>query len=179
MPPVIPFPADHDLEWRVKQLVAENCGADAEELEARYALRGDLHMDGDDAVKFFKEYGEEFDVDLKDLETCWGFFFRPQNLWLSRTMKLALGVAASAGVLEWILFPHFSLLVAFVTVGGLFAIILLSAEIAGRINRNPEKPEMQEITIAELIRSARSGKWKVPEEIQDWVAKQEYSRWSI
>jgi hypothetical protein len=176
MPQIIPFPADQELEWRVKQLVAENCGSDVEELDAGYTLRSDLHLDGDDAVRFFEQYGSEFGTDLTELWASWSFYFRPQNLWLSGTMKLALAVAGSAGLLEWILFPHFSPLVAFVTVGGLFVVILLSVEIAGRINRGPEKPEMREITIGELILAARSGKWNVPKEIQDWVAKQEYSR---
>jgi hypothetical protein len=176
MPQIIPFPADQELEWRVRQLVAENCGCDVGELEESYTLRSDLHMDGDNAVRFFQQYGVEFGIDLTELRASWAFFFHPQNLWLSKTMKLALAVAGSAGLLEWILFPHFSPLVAFVTVGGLLVVILLSGEIAGRINRGPEKPAMQEITIGELIRAARSGTWKVPEEIQNWVAKQEYSR---
>ncbi len=176
MPQVIPFPAEQELEWRVKQLVAENRGVDVDELERGFSLRTDLGMDGDDALEFFGKFGEEFGVDLSELRAGWPFFFGPEGIFLSLSMKLALAVSVSAGVLEWLLFPHFSSLVAFVTVGGLFVVILVAIEIAGRVNRGGPRPAMQEITIGELIDAARSGEWKVPKEIREWVSKQQLSR---
>jgi Protein of unknown function (DUF1493) len=176
MSTVISIADKHDIGWRVKQCLAENRGYDAEELHADYRLRADLHLDGDNAVEFFEIYGREFHVDLSELKACWEFFFQPQNTWLSKPVKLALAVAVSAGLLEWALFPHFSAIAGFVTVFGIFIVILLSVQIAQRLNGERDKPEHQEITIGDLIEAAGTGTWKVSEEIQEWVSKQESFR---
>ncbi len=171
---VTPIDSDHELEWRIQQMLGESLGCDVEELAASYRLKTDLGLEGDRAVEFFKAYGIKFEVDLKELRASWPFFFRREGIQLSRATTLALIVAGSAGLLQWALFPHFSALAGFVTVFGIFLIILASCKIAERLNRGPEKPGMQEITVGDLIQAARTGIFKVPEEIEEWVSKQEH-----
>lgn len=167
---------EDELEWRIKQMLGESLGCDVDELAASYRLKTDLGMEGHRAVGFFKEYGKEFGVDLKGLWTNWSFFFRPDGVHLSKATKLALIVAGSAGLLQWLLFRHFSALAGFVTVFGIFLIILASVKIAERMNGGPERPTTQEITVGDLIQAARTGRWKVPEEIEEWELKQEHFR---
>lgn len=171
-------PSREELELYMRQFVARERGMDVEQIAAQHTLRTDLGMDGDDAVEFFAKYEKEFGVDLMDLGKCWSFYFGPEGwLFLTKGVKLALIAAASAGVLEWLLLPGLSAIGGLVTVTGLFLLILVAVKIAERINARPEKaPEMQEITVGELVDAARSGRWIVPEEILEWVSKQKQPR---
>ena len=171
---VTPTASDDELEWRIQQMLGESLGCDVEELAGSYRLKTDLGLEGNRAVQFFKAYGKVFDVDLVQLRASWPFFFRREGIQLSRATTLALIVAGSAGLLQWVLFPHFSALAGFVTVFGIFLLILAACKIAERINRGAEKPGMQEITISDLIEAARTGRFEVPEEIEEWVSKQEH-----
>ncbi|HVJ08282.1 MAG TPA: hypothetical protein VM554_07845 [Acidisarcina sp.] len=176
MPTVISITEKRDLEWRIKLMLCEGLHCDADEIDPGYRLKADLDMEGDRAARFFKDYGNEFHVDLTELWANWFFYFRRERIELSKGTRLAMAVAASAGLLEWAMFPHFSALMGFVTVFGIFIVIFAAVKIALRMSPPPEKPGMQEITVAQLVQAAKDGKWSVPEEIREWVSKHEPSR---
>jgi hypothetical protein len=179
MPQVLPFPTEMQLEWRVKDRLAEKLAVDGDEISMHFRLRSDLGMDGDNAVEFFQRYGDDFGVDLTELKAAWQFYFGPERPALSRGTKLALIAGISAWLLQAILYPQLSTFFALVTAAALSLIVWLAVEIAERINRNPEVPAEREITVGELVEYARTGVWKVPEDIQKWVSKQEQYHRSI
>lgn len=56
------------LEMRVRTFLAEVCSVRPERIDRQTALRGDLGIDGDDAVELFWAFGKEFQVDLSGLD---------------------------------------------------------------------------------------------------------------
>jgi hypothetical protein len=172
MPQVLPFPTEMQLEWRVKDRLAAKLAIDGDEISMLFRLRSDLGMDGDNAVEFFQRYGDDFGVDLTELKAAWRFYFGPERPALSRGTKLALIAGVSAWMLQAILYPQLSTFFGLVTAAGLSVIVWLAVEIAERMNRDPEVPTEREITVGDLVEHARTGVWKVPEDIQKWVLKQ-------
>ncbi len=179
MPQVLPFPTEMQLEWRVKDRLAEKLAMDGDEISMHFRLRSDLDLDGDSAVEFFQRYGDDFKVDLTELKAAWRFYFGPERPALSRGTKLALIAGASAWLLQAMLYPQLSTFFGLVTAVALSVIVWLAVEIAERLNRDPEVPAEREITVGELVEHARTGIWRVPEDIQQWVSKQEQSHRSI
>jgi acyl carrier protein len=173
MPQVLPFPTEMQLEWRVKDRLAVKLAMDSDEISMNFRLRSDLGMDGDDAVEFFDRYAEDFGVDLHELKAGWQFYFGPERAALSRGTKLAMIAGVSAWLIQAMLYPQLSTFFALVTAAALSLIVWLAVEIAERLNRDPEIPVEREITVGELVEHARTGIWKVPEDIQKWVLKQE------
>ena len=173
MPQVLPFPVEMQLELRVKDRLAVKLAIDEDEIQMTYRLRSDLGLDGDSAVEFFQRYGEDFGVDLSELKAAWRFYFSPERAAISTGTKFAMVAGLSAWLLQAMLFPQISTFFGLVTATALTGIVWLSVAIAERMNRDPEIPAEREITVGELIGNARTGIWKVPEDIQRWVAKQE------
>jgi acyl carrier protein len=173
MAQVLPFPVEMQLELRIKDRLAVKLAIDGDEIQMNYRLRSDLGLDGDSAVEFFQRYGEDFGVDLTELKAAWQFYFSPERAAISRGTKFAIVAGISAWLLQAMLFPQLSTFFGLVTAAGLSVIVWLSVAIAERMNRDPEIPAEREITVGQLIENARTGIWKVPEDIQRWVAKQE------
>jgi len=65
------------VEERVIAFVQEQTGWDAGRLTNGTRLRADLGLDGDDAGEFFKDFAEEFSVDLRQFD--YGRVFGPEG----------------------------------------------------------------------------------------------------
>jgi acyl carrier protein len=70
------------VEDRVLDLLASERRANKAELQPEDRLLEDLGMDGDDAVDFFKSFGEMFSVDLDALWHHWKLHFSPEGFTL-------------------------------------------------------------------------------------------------
>jgi hypothetical protein len=54
-------------------------------------------MDGDDAVEFFEEFRQEFEVDLTNLHIHWDQHFCPEGTPPSFSLMIAIGLCVIAG----------------------------------------------------------------------------------
>jgi hypothetical protein len=66
------------VQHDIIDLVAEERGLAPEKVKLHSELL-DLGMDGDDAVEFFKQFEERYDVDLTPLYEHWGAHFGPEG----------------------------------------------------------------------------------------------------
>ncbi len=57
-----------DTKIKLFKFISEECGVEISELSDDTTLLWDLGLDGDDAVEFFENFSEQFDVDLSEFE---------------------------------------------------------------------------------------------------------------
>jgi hypothetical protein len=139
------------IQDRVYALVAEERGVRREKLHPLTTLSHDLGMEGDDAVEFFRDFGEKFAVDLKQLDQDWHCYFGPEGVGfggilfvLFPTLILAflLGLAVSNLSFMWAVSISFVLWMGAVYCWQRF-----------RPSRDPE------ISIQDLVDCAKAGRW--------------------
>jgi hypothetical protein len=141
---------DASLEERVLSFVSQHWPIPKRHklcVETRIAQ--DLGMDGDDAVEFFKDFGEKFCVDFADLHIRWDQHFVPEGGWSFGAM-IVLCVCVTAGF--W-LHDLFGILPAWG-----WGIALIGAAVLIH-QRWFAKDTMLPITVGDLVESARSGRW--------------------
>ena len=68
---------DPQLSERIIALLADKRGIRPERIKKTSCLLEDLGMDGDDAAEFFEKYGNQFGVDLKNMQ--WNRHFGPEG----------------------------------------------------------------------------------------------------
>ena len=66
------------LETSILDFVADTSGVRRNKLSLATRLSQDLGIEGLDAEKLFKTYGEKFGVDLTSLWDYWDFHFAPK-----------------------------------------------------------------------------------------------------
>lgn len=69
-----------DLQGKVIDLIAEQCGIDREKILLSKRLSQDLGIEGDDAVEFFEHVQERFGTDLTTLVEHWNDHFLPEGI---------------------------------------------------------------------------------------------------
>jgi hypothetical protein len=108
-------------------------------------------MDGIDAVEFFKEFGEEFKVNLEDLGSHWDQHFGPEGIPISVSLVfiVVIWICITAGF--W-LRDSVGVLPAWAWGFGLIAIAVLIWY--WRVGNT-----IVPITVGDLVESARSGRW--------------------
>lgn len=148
-----------EIPERVLALVSDGTGVNLEKLQPGTTLSRDLGMEGDDAVEFFEKFGREFAVDLTDLDRDWKFYFSPEGVPLTTTLLVVIPAVALAVFLERFL-PYLHGMVA-LGISGLLWLAVLVRWSKWRYKNSPQ------ISIADLIDSASSGKWTkaVPQEV--------------
>jgi len=67
------------LETSILDFVADTSGVRRNKLSLATRLSQDLGIEGLDAEKLFKTYGEKFGVDLTSLWDYWDFHFAPEG----------------------------------------------------------------------------------------------------
>jgi Protein of unknown function (DUF1493) len=149
-----------ELPDRVLALVSWATGVGLEKLQPATTLSGDLGMEGDDAVEFFKKFGTKFAVDLSDLHRDWKFYFSPEGVPLVTGLLVTIPVVVVAILLERVL-PRLRGMIAL----GIAALLWLAVLVRWSTWRY--KNRTAQVAIEDLIRSASSGKWtkSVPEEL--------------
>jgi Protein of unknown function (DUF1493) len=118
-------------------------------LSVKTRLAQDLGMDGDDAVKFFKDFGHKFNVDFADLHIRWNQHFAPEGGG-SFGVVVVLCLCVTAGF--W-LHDTFGLVAPWG-----WGIVLIGAAILVH-RRWFANDTMLSITVEDLVESARLGRW--------------------
>jgi hypothetical protein len=77
-----------ELETEVIQMIAKERGIRFLDVFPEKSLNLDLGMDGDDAVDFFTEFGERFQVDLAELGEEWHKYFGSEGFSLFDTQEV-------------------------------------------------------------------------------------------
>jgi hypothetical protein len=157
---------DDSIEKRVYTLVSSERGVRLEKLAPKSTLSYDLGMEGDDAVEFFEEFGKEFAIDLKRLGEDWHCYFSPEGVTLSAGLLVGIpGSIIAIGLMK--LFPRWPDWLCFV-----LAFLAWIAVLASWGNWR-SRDLFAQITIQDLIDSAKAGKWikDVPSDIKTKAAK--------
>ena len=64
----------------VFQMLADKMGVKLKDLRLDRSVNCDIGMDGDDAVEFFEDFGQRFQVDLTPLGEEWDEYFVPEGV---------------------------------------------------------------------------------------------------
>lgn len=144
-----------ELEEHIVALVAEERGTEGSRIDLDSSLAQDLGMDGDDAVEFFKEFGEKFDVDLTALGGHWNQHFTSEGCLGGPPLGCVVVVVAAAfagGLLHMAIerIPAWA---------SIIALIALFGWICRKFFNYYEIEEKTPITIQDLVDAAASGKW--------------------
>lgn len=133
------FTAQH---WRVRK---------NRKLTSDTRLAQDLGMDGDDAVEFFEKFGQEFGVDLYELNAHWRQHFAPEGSGsLGAMVTIVLCITAGFWLRDAIgILPAWA--------WGITLIVIVAA-IHYRFVSDKTVP----VTIGDLVESARLGRWNRP-----------------
>jgi hypothetical protein len=137
-----------DVQERVMRFTAQHWPVrENRKLTSDTRLAQDLGMDGDDAVEFFKKFGDEFKVNLDDLYTRWKQHFGSEGAPLLASIVVILAIVAGFWLRDL-----FGVLPAW---GWGVALIAISLLLYQRWRRRRTVP----ITVRDLIETARSGRW--------------------
>jgi hypothetical protein len=144
------------LEDRILSFIGEHWPAPRRhKLSVNTRLVQDLGMDGDDAVEFFKTFGEEFNVSLDGLHARWHQHFGPEGIPLTYSLGFI--------VLVWLCFEagflfhdRIGVLPAWGWGTALMGIAIFI------YHRWFAKDAMLPITVLDLVESARAGLWIKP-----------------
>lgn len=120
------------------------------EIKPDTRLSQDLGIEGDDAIEFFEEFEREFGVDITDLHLHWSQHFAPEGS-LSLGVMVVLVFCVTAGF--WLrdlvgIFPAWA--------WGL-TLIAIAIMIHQWLAEDMQIP----ITVGDLIKSVRSGRWEM------------------
>jgi hypothetical protein len=155
------------LETRVVTFTAIHSGVDPRKVSPMMRLAQDLDIKGDDASEFFDAFGEEFRVNLDQLNMHWDQHFHPEAGMILSIAFIALGCVTLAC----------SLLVLFGFGGWLWSHIYISSISPYQVYRTPtwvgsgiasllcwivvshRNRSSIPITIADLIDAAGAGRW--------------------
>jgi hypothetical protein len=75
-----------ELEEQITAFIVEETGRKRKRVLLASRLAQDIGMDGDDAVEFFKKFGEKFHVDLTALYGHWGAALLAGRRWMVTRM---------------------------------------------------------------------------------------------
>lgn len=139
---------DAPLEDKVLSFTGERWPMRRHKLSMSTRLAQDLGMEGDDAVAFFKEFGQRFNVDLAALHVRWGQHLSPEGSGsFGAVVVLCLCITAGFWVHDLVgLLPAWGWGIAL-------------AGVAFFIYQRWVAKKMLPITIEDLVESARSGRW--------------------
>jgi hypothetical protein len=143
-----------DLEERVTAFVVEETGIRRKRVYLASRLSQDIGMDGDDAVDFFRRFGEEFQVDLTALGEHWDRHFLPEGGAPAAGCMVAIGAGAIAGALLHEAFKWIPAWVSMLSPTAVFSWIY-SRFFVERDRDRGTTP----VTVQDLVDAARSGKW--------------------
>jgi acyl carrier protein len=139
-----------ELEERISALIVARTGTKPERVQLTSRLAQDIGMDGDDAVEFFKKFGEEFHVDLRTLGEHWHQHFAPEGGPSLGFVFVVLGTVILGSLLHRVLLQ----------IPGWAWMIALLGALLWVYNKSFAKPSIP-ITVQDLVDAAASGKWKL------------------
>lgn len=132
--------------------VAEQTGIKAEKLNAKTRLLQDTGMDGDDAVEFFTDFANRYEVDLAPLYARWDRHFGPEGI----------GTPTSILVMLALIFAPILLIPL-----GVSALWGWSVELIGIIvwlwplRQWPLKDNTIAVTVGDLAQAAETKRWPI------------------
>jgi acyl carrier protein len=137
-----------DIEERVLDFTAQQRAVKRNKVSIASRLQQDLGIDGDDAVEFFRDFSAEFKVNLDDLYTHWDQHFGPEGgPSFGFLVIVVLCIAAGFWLRDLLgLIPAWAWGIALI-----FAVILAHQLWFAK--------KMLQITVGDLVESARSGRW--------------------
>jgi len=148
------------LEDRVLSFTAAWLGVKRSKVVNSTRLAQDRGMDGDDAVEFFREFGEKFTVDLHGLYANWERHFLPEGGSGGLTTIAVICGCITAG---FMLKDFVGVLPAWG-----WGIVLIGIATAIHQKWFTEKDTRMLVKVSDLIESARSSKWSILYPTDSW-----------
>ena len=139
------------VEEQILAFTAKLLGTKKDDLSWNSRLLQDLGMDGDDAVEFFKQFGQKFNVNLEDLYAHWHKYFSPEGspiIFFGMLLVLLMCIAAG-----FLLRDRLGILPSWGWGVALVGLVFVSYR--RWLAWHPKSP----IALRDLIESARSGCW--------------------
>ncbi|WP_162536597.1 DUF1493 family protein [Granulicella sp. WH15] len=149
------------IETRIKQIVAAQISTSPDEIHDWDTIDHSLGLAGDDVDEIFKSIADEFNVDFSELDNLWQEYFLPEVSPSGSHMIVVL-LASVPGFIVAMLtrvirnnLPHSAFVSIWITVS------VASTFAWGWVSRVREKkspPVRPQISIADLVAAARTGK---------------------
>jgi hypothetical protein len=143
-----------ELEKQITAFIVAQTGIRRKRVLLSCRLAQDIGMDGDDAVEFFRKFGERFHVDLTLLDDHWDQHFSPEFTGTSPGCFIGIFAAVAVGAVlhEFVKrIPAWAWMIAALPViGWIYTRFFL--------DRDPDDGKIP-ITVQDLVDAAGSGKW--------------------
>jgi hypothetical protein len=141
-----------DLEEQITAFIVEETGIKRKPVLLSSRLAQDIGMDGDDAVEFFKKFGEKFPANLTVLYDHWDQHFLPEGTGTSPGCLIVIGFSVAVGAVlhEFVKrIPAWAWMIAVLpALGWIYTKLFLDHD-GGKIP----------ITVQDLVDAARSEEW--------------------
>jgi len=141
-----------ELENGIIALIVEETGIHRDLVRLDSSLAQDIGMEGDDAVDFFRKYGERFHVDLAALSDHWDQHFLPEGFVPPLGCFVAIGAGIVGGDALHVAVrrvPAWAFKIALIAV---FCWIYAKFFNGSQDDRIP-------VTVQDLVNAATSGRW--------------------